>query len=267
VTETLRLDGLSVARGGRPVVRDVSLEIPPGEVTALLGPNGAGKSSLVLAVAGVLRTTGGRVLLGDAELGRRRPEKIREAGLAVVPEGRRLLPELTVEENVRVATYSLPRHEAKAGIAYALELFPELEKRWRVSARLLSGGEQQMVVLAQALVSQPKVVLVDELSLGLAPVVVKRLVPTLQAVAQRGIGVLLIEQFAHVALALANTAYVIEGGRIRYHGTARELKENPERLHSAYLLRDQSTGDLAHDAAAVDAAAEVPVDPGPAAAG
>src|SRR5581483_4874768 len=190
--------------------------------------------------------------------GRRRPEKIREAGLAVVPEGRRLLPELTVEENVRVATYSLPRHEAKAGIAYALELFPELEKRWRVSARLLSGGEQQMVVLAQALVSQPKVVLVDELSLGLAPVVVKRLVPTLQAVAQRGIGVLLIEQFAHVALALANTAYVIEGGRIRYHGTARELKENPERLHSAYLLRDQSTGDLAHDAAAVDAAAEVP---------
>jgi branched-chain amino acid transport system ATP-binding protein len=236
---TLVLEELSVERGGRRVVRNVSLEIPPGQVTALLGANGAGKSTLVLAVAGVLRAAGGRVLLGDRELTNRRPELIRAAGVAVVPEGRRLLPQLTVEENLRVATYALSRTDAKGGIDRALDLFPELEKRWTAQARLLSGGEQQMVVLAQALVSQPKVVLVDELSLGLAPVIVKRLVPTLEAVAARGIGVLLIEQFAHVALGLAATAYVIEGGRIHYHGPSQRLKDEPELLHSAYLLAGQ----------------------------
>jgi branched-chain amino acid transport system ATP-binding protein len=242
---TLHIEGISVARGGRLVVQNVSLDIPPGEVTALLGPNGAGKSSLVLAIGGVLRPAAGTVRLGDEDLTRRRPEQIRRAGLAVVPEGRRLLPDLTVEENLKVATYSLGRAEAKSGIAYALELFPELYKRWRIQTRSLSGGEQQMVVLAQALVSHPKVVLVDELSLGLAPVVVKRLVPALEAVAASGVGVLLIEQFAHVALALARGAYVLEGGRIRYRGTAQELKEQPELLHSAYLLGGQSAGGAA----------------------
>jgi branched-chain amino acid transport system ATP-binding protein len=176
------------------------------------------------------------VRLDDQELTGRRPEHIRTAGVAVVPEGRRLLSALTVEDNMRVATYTLGRAEAKRGIEYALELFPELEKRWTSQARLLSGGEQQMVVLAQALVSQPKVMLVDELSLGLAPVVVKRLVPTLESVAQSGVGVLLIEQFAHVALGLAETAYVIEGGRIHYSGTAQKLRDEPDLLHGAYLL-------------------------------
>jgi len=235
----LRVEELVVARAGRAVVKDVSLEIPPGQVTALLGANGAGKSTLVLAIAGLLRTTSGRVLLGDRNLTGRRPEHVRAAGVAVVPEGRRLLPGLAVEDNLRVATYTLGRAQAKRGIDYALELFPELEKRWRATARLLSGGEQQMVVLAQALVSEPKIVLVDELSLGLAPVVVKRLVPTLESVAATGVGVLLIEQFAHVALGLAETAYVIEGGRIHYHGPSQKLKDEPELLHSAYLLRDR----------------------------
>jgi branched-chain amino acid transport system ATP-binding protein len=239
---TLHLDKLCVHRGGRPVVTDVTLEIPPAQVTTLLGANGAGKSTMVLAVAGLLRSSSGRVLLGDRDLTRLRPEQVRTAGVAVVPEGRRLLPALTVEDNLRVATYSLSNAHAKDGIAYALELFPELEKRWKAPARLLSGGEQQMVVLAQALVSRPKILLVDELSLGLAPVVVKRLVPTLEAVAANGAGVLLIEQFAHVALGLAETAYVIEGGRIRYHGSAQRLKDEPELLRSAYLLRDTAAG-------------------------
>jgi branched-chain amino acid transport system ATP-binding protein len=233
----LTLEGLCVSRG-RPVVRDVSIDIPAGAITALLGPNGAGKSSLVLTVGGVLRPTSGRVLLGDSELTRRRPEKIRAAGVAIVPEGRRLLGTLTVEENLRVATYALGRAKAREGIAYALQLFPALERRWHAPARTLSGGEQQMVVLAQALVSKPRFILVDELSLGLAPLIVKRLMPTLQEVAESGVGILLIEQFAHVALAVAQTAYVLEGGRIRDKGAAEELRANPERLHSAYLLRE-----------------------------
>jgi len=234
---TLRIEGLSVPRANRLILRDVSLEITPGEVTALLGPNGTGKSTLVLAVAGVLRPTAGRILLGDQDLTKRRPEKIRRAGVAVVPEGRRLLPELTVADNLRVATYSLENGEAESGVEYALDLFPELRPRMDTTARDLSGGQQQMVVLAQALASRPAVLLVDELSLGLAPLVVKRLVPSLAAVAASGVGVLLIEQFAHVALGLARRAYVLGGGRIRYEGTAQELKEHPELLHSAYLLR------------------------------
>jgi branched-chain amino acid transport system ATP-binding protein len=235
--DILALSGLVVPRGGRDVVRDVSLEIPPGEVTALLGPNGAGKSSMVLAVGGVLPMKAGSVKLGGLELAGRRPERIRRAGLAIVPEGRRLLPELTVEDNIRVATYSLSRGDAEKGRARALELFPELEKRLPTQARSLSGGEQQMVVLAQALVSQPRFVIIDELSLGLAPVVVQRLIPTIRAVTESGTGVLLIEQFATVALGLANRAYVMEGGRIQYSGNAKELRDDPTLLHSAYLLR------------------------------
>jgi branched-chain amino acid transport system ATP-binding protein len=234
---TLSITDLCVPRGGREVLHNVSLDIVPGEVTALLGPNGAGKSTLVLTVAGALKATSGTVTLGDTDLTKRRPERIRQAGLAVVPEGRRLLPELTVADNLRVATYALTAEEAEHGTEYALELFPELKERWDAPGRSLSGGQQQMVVLAQALVSRPTVLLVDELSLGLAPLVVKRLVPTLGSVAEAGVAVLLIEQFAHVALGLANVAYVLEGGRIRYRGTAKELKDNPEKLHSAYLLR------------------------------
>jgi branched-chain amino acid transport system ATP-binding protein len=216
-------------------------------VTTLLGANGAGKSTLVLAVAGLLRVSGGRVLLDDVDLTGRRPEQVRSAGVAVVPEGRRLLPGLTVEDNLRVATYALGGAQAKRGVAYALELFPELGNRRRATARFLSGGEQQMVVLAQALVSEPKILLVDELSLGLAPVVVKRLVPAIASVAERGVGVLLIEQFAHVALGLAERAYVIERGRIRYEGPAQRLKDEPELLQSAYLTPERSAAAAAEN--------------------
>jgi branched-chain amino acid transport system ATP-binding protein len=235
--DALRVEGLSVARGGRTVVREVSLEITAGEVTALLGPNGAGKSSMVLAIGGILKPQRGKVLLDENDFAGRRPERIRGAGIAIVPEGRRLLPELTVAENLTVATYTLSGADAEAGRARSLEMFPELEKRLDYPARSLSGGEQQMVVLAQALVSHPRFVIIDELSLGLAPVVVNRLVPTIKAIAESGIGVLLIEQFATLALGLANRAYIMEGGRIQFSGQASQLRENPELLQSAYLLR------------------------------
>ena len=235
--DVLALEGLTVARGGRNVVREVSLEIPAGEVTALLGPNGAGKSSMVLSVGGIIKPVSGKVLLDGSDLAGRRPERIRSAGVAIVPEGRRLLPDLTVSENLRVATYTLSSSDAEAGRKRALELFPELEKRMGYAARSLSGGEQQMVVLAQALMSHPRYVIIDELSLGLAPVVVNRLIPTIRSIAESGIGVLLIEQFVTVALGLANRASVMEGGRIRFSGLASELREKPDLLQSAYLLR------------------------------
>jgi branched-chain amino acid transport system ATP-binding protein len=235
--QSLKISGLTVHRGGRAVVRNVDVEIQAGEVTALLGPNGAGKSSLVLAVGGILRPQAGSIGLGDRDFAGKRPERIRRAGVAIVPEGRRLLPELSVEDNIRVATYTLPRAQATAGRARALELFPELERRLDAPARALSGGEQQMVVLAQALVSQPKYILIDELSLGLAPVIVNRLIPTIREIAESGIGVLLIEQFVTVALGLANRAHIMEGGRIQFSGLAKELREKPELLHTAYLLR------------------------------
>jgi len=240
--DTLEIRDLQVARGGRPVLLGVSLDIPAGEITTLLGPNGAGKSTLVLTIGGALPSTAGSITLAGEELRGAKPERIRGAGVAVVPEGRRLLPSLSVLDNLRIATYNLAADEAESGVAQALELFPELNKRADTSARSLSGGEQQMVVLAQALASKPRIVIVDELSLGLAPVVVKRLMPVLEQIADAGAGVLLIEQFAHVALALANRAYVLEGGQIQYSGTAAELRDNPDLLHSAYLLGSGAAG-------------------------
>ena len=236
--QTLVLDGLSVDRGGRPVVLEVDVEVPPGQVTTMLGPNGAGKSTIASAIAGLIPTKSGTVSIGERRLTGLRPEAVRAAGVSVVPEGRRLLTDLTVEDNLEVATYSLGSNAATEGIAYTLELFPELEKRWDIGGRLLSGGEQQMVVLAQALVSKPSVLVVDELSLGLAPIVVQRLVPVLERVAESGVAVLLIEQFAHLALDLATNAYVLESGRIRHAGPAQDLIDNPDLLHSAYLLRE-----------------------------
>ena len=238
----LQLTDLTVERGGRAVVKEVSVEIPAGQVTALLGPNGAGKSTLVLAVGGVLRPKAGSVLLEargqkPEEITGRRPERIRQVGVAIVPEGRRLLRDLTVEDNLRVASYALPRERAQAGREQVLALFPQLSQRLTFLARTLSGGEQQMVVLAQALISQPRYMLIDELSLGLAPVVVSRLIPVIAGIAESGTGVLLIEQFATVALGLANHAHIMEGGRIRFSGPASELRDHPELLQSAYLLR------------------------------
>ena len=238
----LTLRDLTVERGGRAVVRDVSVQIAAGQVTALLGPNGAGKSTLVLAVGGVLKPKAGSVLLDDTEktgpdITGWRPERIRHAGVAIVPEGRRLLPDLTVADNLRVASYALAREQAQAGRDRVLELFPQLARRLTATARTLSGGEQQMVVLAQALIGQPRYLLIDELSLGLAPVVVSRLIPVIATVAESGTGVLLIEQFATVALGLAHHAHIMEGGRIRFSGLASELRDHPDRLRSAYLLR------------------------------
>jgi len=235
----LHLDSVSVVRGGRTVVRDVTMEVPSGQVTGLLGPNGAGKSSLALAISGLLRSAGS-IRIGDRRIDNCSPDRVRAAGVAVVPEGRRLLPDLSVADNLIAATFGRPKADVRAVSERTTELFPELAKRWHQLAKSLSGGEQQMVVLAMALAARPQVLVIDELSLGLAPIIVNRLIPTVRRVADEGVGVLLIEQFAHVVLGLATSVYILEGAQIRFRGTAAQLAAEPELLHSAYLLRKGS---------------------------
>jgi branched-chain amino acid transport system ATP-binding protein len=231
----LSVSGLVVERGGKQVIHGVDVEIAPGKITALLGANGAGKSSLVLSIAGALPVTRGQIVLDGHPINGLRPENVRRLGVVAVPEGHRVLTELTVEENLRVAGTALSRRDLDAAVPQALNTFPELKPRVAVRAGALSGGQQQMLVLARAIVSQPRYILADELSFGLAPMVVARLVPVLEAFAAKGIGVLLIEQFTHIALRISQRAYVMERGRIRFSGEPEALLKNPDILHSAYL--------------------------------
>jgi branched-chain amino acid transport system ATP-binding protein len=235
MTSGLAAVGVSVERSGKPIIHGVDIEIAPGKITALLGANGAGKSSLVLSMAGALPLAGGKVVLDGKPINGLRPENVRRLGVVAVPEGHRVLTELTVEENLRVAGTALNRRELDAAVGRALDTFPELKPRLGTRAGALSGGQQQMLVLGQAMVSQPRYILADELSFGLAPVIVARLVPVLEAFAANGIGVLLIEQFTHIALRISHHAYVMERGRICFAGAPEALLKNPDILHSAYL--------------------------------
>jgi len=235
MSQALTVSGLTVARGGKPVIHGVDIEIPPGKITALLGANGAGKSSLVLSIAGALPAERGEIVLDGKPIRGLRPENVRRLGVVAVPEGHRVLTDLTVGENLRVAGTALNHGELADAVQRALDTFSELKPRISARAGTLSGGQQQMLVLAQAIVSRPRYILADELSFGLAPVIVARLVPVLEAFAADGIGVLLIEQFTHIALRISHHAYVMERGRIRFSGAPEALRQNPDILHSAYL--------------------------------
>lgn len=228
------VENLVVERGGKRVIHDISFSVAAGKVTALLGANGAGKSSTVMAMAGVL-PRGGAVRLGDVRLEGFAPDRIRRAGLALVPEGHRVLGQLSVEDNILVAALDPSAAARRQGLERAYEIFPELAERRRQSASDLSGGQKQMVAMAQAFVAKPRFMIVDELSLGLAPAVVKRLAEALKIAASGGIGVLLIEQFANLALDLADKALVLERGRLVFDGPAATLKAQPDILHGAYL--------------------------------
>ena len=244
--DRLEVSGVTVARGGRAVVRDVSIEIPAGEVTALLGPNGAGKSSLVLAIGGVLRPTAGSVTLDGRQLAGRRPERIRRAGVAIVPEGRRLLPELTVEENIRVATYSLSRNEAAAGRARALELFPELEKR------LSAPGQHALRRRAADGRARPGARLPAPLR-GHRRAVARPRAGHHQAAdpddprGRRERRRRAADRAVRDRRARARQPGLRSwrAGAIQYAGTAAELREKPELLHTAYLLRGSEVGETA----------------------
>ena len=232
----LNIENVRKVYGSIVAVDGLSLTIRRGEVLGLLGPNGAGKSSLVLAVAGVLPVAGGTIRARDIRLNGRRPERVRAAGVATVPEGHRVLGDLSVDDNLRVAAGRLPRSDRTAALVRVLDLFGELRELGGRRAGSLSGGQQQMLAIAQAVIGRPRYLIVDELSLGLAPVVVRRLVPALREIAHQGAGVLLIEQFTSLALGVATNAHVLVRGRLRLSEAAATLREQPDLLADSYHL-------------------------------
>jgi branched-chain amino acid transport system ATP-binding protein len=231
----LHVDNLVMVRGTKAVVHGIQLRVASGAVTALLGPNGAGKTSTVLGIAGALEPAFGKIVLDGVDLKGKAPDEIRRRGVATVPEGHQVLRELTVRDNLRVAGSELSRGELDASLQRTLALFPELKERLAQPAGNLSGGQQQMVAIAQALVVAPRFLVIDELSFGLAPTIVARLVPVIRRIAAEGIGVLLIEQFTQLALALSNHAYVMSRGRVSYDGGPEKLRTDPDILHRAYF--------------------------------
>jgi branched-chain amino acid transport system ATP-binding protein len=231
----LEVRQLHVSRGGKAVVHGFDLDVAAGEVVALLGPNGAGKSSIVLALAGAIARRQGTVRVDGTALEALSPDAVRRAGLAIVPEGHHLLGSLSVHDNLRAAAMVLPGAEVEPAVARVLTIFPELEAKLAQPGRSLSGGQKQMVCMAQALLARPKVLVVDELSLGLAPLVVRRLAEVVRRAAADGAAVLLIEQFTTLALTLAARACVLQRGRAVWSGAAQTLREQPEILHGSYL--------------------------------
>jgi branched-chain amino acid transport system ATP-binding protein len=227
---SLDLDALEAGYGRVHILHDITLTVEPGEIVALIGPNGAGKSTLLRAATGMIPTTAGRVRLDGRELTRSSIEDIARAGVAHVPEGRRLFAGLTVRDNLRLGALRTRDED----LTTVLGLFPRLRERLTQVAGSLSGGEQQMCAIGRALMSRPSYLLIDELSLGLAPVLVDEIMARLTEIAETGTGVLLVEQDAGHALEIAARAYVLENGRITLTGPASELLADP-RVRSAYL--------------------------------
>lgn len=231
----LEVRDLRVTRGGKAVVHGVDLDVGRGEIVALLGPNGAGKSSTVLALAGAIPRARGSVRLDGVSLDGLSADAVRRAGLAIVPEGHQLLGALSVRDNLLAAALALPRRAVDAALTRVLAILPELGERLEQPGRSLSGGQKQMVCIAQALIVSPKVLVIDELSLGLAPLVVHRLADVVRASAAQGVGVLLIEQFTTLALSIAARACVLQRGSMVWSGQAQVLRDEPEILHGSYL--------------------------------
>ena len=227
----IELTGYRTGYEGVVVVNDIDLHVDAGEIVALLGPNGAGKSTTLLGISGLLPTLAGTALVNGRPVDTKRPHRSARDGVAHVPEDRGLLPTLTVAENLR-----LGRRGHKDAEAEVLDLFPALTRLLDRRAGLLSGGEQQMLSLARALVSRPNVLLIDEMSLGLAPLIVQNLVTKVgEIAASSGVGVLMVEQHVHMALSVADRAYAMSKGRIVLQGTAAELAERSDLLTAGYL--------------------------------
>jgi branched-chain amino acid transport system ATP-binding protein len=227
----LAISDLATGYNGAPVVRGLNLHVDEGEVVALLGPNGAGKTTTLLTTSALIPILSGDItVLGESIKGRR-AHHVARSGLAHVPEDRSLFFQLTVRENLQ-----LKAKRGSSALRDALEYFPDLEPLMDRRAGLLSGGEQQMLAVARALTVKPKLLMVDEMSLGLAPIIVERLLPILREIASKnGTGILLVEQHVHLALEVADRAYVLSHGNLAVEGTAAYLRDNAHLLESSYL--------------------------------
>ena len=228
-----RLECTELAGGHGTTVafRDIDLAVEAGTIEALLGPNGAGKTTFLLTVAGLLPAQAGAVAVDGQPLKPGRPASASKAGVVLVPDNRSLFTTLTVEENLKAAS-----HKGGPSPRELLDVFPALEKRWTLRAGALSGGEQQMLAMARALIQEPKVLLIDEMSMGLAPLVVESLFETVGRIAkEQGCAVLLVEQHVNLALEVADSASVLNRGEIVLRGAAKDLLTDPSRLESAYF--------------------------------
>ncbi len=231
----LKVKDLVVSYGGIEALKGVSIDVPDGKIVTLIGANGAGKSTLLRSIIGLVKPKSGEITYGGKNIYGLNSQKIVETGITLVPEGRRVFPNLTVLENLKIGAYL---RKDKDGIEKDLQsiynLFPRLEERSWQMAGTLSGGEQQMLAVGRALMSRPKVLMMDEPSLGLAPLIIKDIFKIIQEINGQGMTILLIEQNANMALKIADIAYVLETGNITMTGSGRELLENPE-IKAAYL--------------------------------
>ena len=231
----LKIENLHVSYGGIRALQGVSLEVPDGKIVTLIGANGAGKSTTLRTISGLVKADSGSITYDGQELLGMPINKILEKGIAMVPEGRRVFTNLSVVENLRIGAYlRSDKAQIEKDLEWVYELFPRLKERSWQMAGTLSGGEQQMLAVARALMSRPKVIMMDEPSLGLAPLVVKGIFDIIRTINDQGVTVLLIEQNANMALKTADFAYVLETGRITLTGTGRELLVN-EDVKKAYL--------------------------------
>ncbi len=238
MSELLRIEDLKVNYGGIEAVKGISLSVEEGQIVTLIGANGAGKSTTLRTISGLVKARSGRITFAGEDITGLDPTSIVKKGITMAPEGRRIFPDMTVKENLRMGAY-LRKDDLSADYDMVYDLFPRLKEReWQLGGTL-SGGEQQMLAVARALMAKPKMMMMDEPSLGLAPIVVKGIFDIIRRINDQGVTILLIEQNANMALQAAHTAYVLETGRITMTGTGAELLAD-ERIKEAYLGKAHS---------------------------
>ena len=231
----LALEQLQVSYGGIRAVKGIDLTVDEGELVCLIGANGAGKTTTLRAITGLVRASAGRVIYDGADLVGRRTHEIVRRGLALVPEGRGVFPQLTIEENLAMGAYAREdKNVVAADMERMFSLFPRLKERARQTAGTLSGGEQQMLAISRALMSRPKLLLLDEPSMGLAPLMVEKIFDVVRTISAEGVTLLLVEQNARLALEVSHRGYVLEGGLVTITGEAKSLLHDP-RIREAYL--------------------------------